>query len=80
MQLTMPKRKKGHRILCIGEYCYWQPKDIPLKGNDLVPFYDGDYTDVLDMDDPRIQAEFLKQKYGLLRPDVQPQKEYALQW
>ena len=45
--------KAGHSVVSLGALLFWKPK-AELQDDDLVCFYDGDYSNVLEMDNPVI--------------------------
>jgi hypothetical protein len=54
--------KAGHRVVSLGTLLFWKPK-TELQDDDLVCFYDADYSNVLEIDDPAV-VDVLAQQDG----------------
>lgn len=52
---TRPQQHIHDVIVGVGEHLVWRAR-ADLRPDDERVFYDGDYSDVLEPDDPRVQA------------------------
>lgn len=53
VRMAILERWAGYKLVAMNGHCVWKlPQDI--GPDDLRVFYDGDYSDVLAPDDPRI--------------------------
>lgn len=53
---SMPPPGHEHDfVACVGDFLYWKPR-AEVDGTEGLTFFDGDYRDVLEADDPKVVA------------------------